>query len=399
MLNVKDDFLYLKKENTIYFDNSSTTLKPKIVIDNATLNNIYSFNSNRGNNKNVLNLNKKIEMVRNKTAKFINAKSSDEIAFTSGATESSNLIAYSYCLHNLLDNDEILLCLNDHKSTILPIMNIKKILKNQNKDIKIKEILIDYEGDYKENDLFEKITSKTKLVVLTHIHNMYGLEMNIEYIVKKIRAINENVIIVLDCAQSAGHINIDVQKLNIDIAYFSGHKMMSLQGIGVIYIKKEIQNMFYPFIIGGNYNHDEIKKISDIRDLECGTKNSCNILSLGDSIDYINSIGIDKIEEHIYILTRYLYDNLKKFEIIEFNKGINNCTCALGYGIISFKIKGISSSEVSEILEDYNIIVRTGNFCNASDNDNYIRVSLYIYNTKEEIDNFISVINYLVNEI
>lgn len=399
MLDVRKDFLYYDKENTIYFDNSSTTLKPKQVIENANLNNIYSFNANRGINSNVVNLSKKIEIVREKVAKFINADSKEEIAFTTGATESSNLFAYSYCLNNLKDKDEILMCDKDHKSTILPILNINNHLKSKGINVVIKNIEIDHEGDYNEDNLFSKITDKTKIVILTHIHNIYGLEMNIEYIVENIRKINKNIVIVLDLSQSIGHIDVNIKKLDIDIAYFSGHKMMALQGVGIIYIKKEIQKYFTPFLIGGNYKEKEIINISDIKQLECGTKNYSNILSLGDSIDYINKIGIDNIEQHIYNLTRYLYDKLKENKKIIFNKGINNCKCAIGYGIISFNIEKIDSSEVSQILEEYNILVRTGDFCNTSNHENYIRVSLYIYNTLEEIDKFIEVINYLLSEI
>ena len=398
MLDLKKDFPYFDKENTIYFDNSSTTLKPRTVIENANLNNIYSFNASRGNNRNILNLNKKIEETREKVAKFINA-SKEEIAFTSGATESSNLIAYSYCLNNLKDEDEILICDKDHKSTILPFFNVCKILKNKDINVIIKNIEIDYEGDYNEENLFSKITNKTKMVVLTHIHNMYGIEMNIEYIVSGIRKINKDIIIVLDCSQSVGHIYIDVQNLDVDILYFSGHKMMAMQGVGIIYIYKDIQKYFSPFLLGGNYNLKQISNITNIRELECGTKSITDILSLGNSIDYINDIGIDNIENHIYNLTRYLYDKLKEFKKIKFNKGINNCKCAIGYGIISFNIDGINSSEVSQVLEEYNILVRTGNFCNTSNHENYIRVSLYIYNTTEEIDKFIKVIQYLIDEM
>ena len=395
MLDLKKDFPYFDEEKTIYFDNSSTTLKPKIVLENAKLNNIYSFNARRGINKNIVSLNKKVEKTREKVARFINAKSFEEIAFTSGATESSNLFAYSYCLNNLKNNDEILVCNKDHKSTVLPILNVKNYLK----DINVKNIEIDYEGDYNEEDLFSKVTNKTKVLVLTHIHNIYGLEMNIEQIVTTVRKINKDIIIVLDISQSIGHIEIDIQKLGVDVAYFSGHKMLGLQGVGVIYIKKQLLNSFSPFIIGGSYDEKEITNITNIRQLECGTKNYTSILSLEDSIDYINYIGIKNIEEHIYMLTRYLYDGLKKINKIKFNKGINNCKCALGYGIISFNIEGVAASEVSQILEDYNILVRTGDFCNTTNNENYIRVSLYVYNTTTDIDKFLEVINYLINQL
>lgn len=306
------------------------------------------------------------------------------------------MIAYSYCLNNFENDDEIILCDMDHKSTVLPFFNIVNILKGFGKNIKINNIPIHEHGDYVEPEIFSKVNEKTKMIILTHIHNMYGIEMNIDYIIENVRKINPNVIIVLDASQSIGHIKIDVSKLDVDMLFFSGHKMMSIQGVGILYIKKDLEK-FKPFLIGGNFKNNDIKKVKSPKDLENGTLNVPAILSLKEAINSINELTIEKIEKNILVLTRYLYDSLSNIEAVEFNKGLASCDCrAIGYGIISFKINGHNSSEIGDILKDYNIIVRTGDFCSTSLNDDFIRISLYYYNTKEEIDKFIQILKYII---
>ncbi|MFA6860158.1 MAG: aminotransferase class V-fold PLP-dependent enzyme [Clostridia bacterium] len=395
MIDVKKDFGILK-DDLIYLDSSSTSLKPNVVVDEIC--SFYSscqMNAERGISNNTISIAKKIQETRKLVKDFICADNEDEITFTSGATESSNMIALSYGLKHLKNGDEILLCKGDHKSTVLPWLNVVEILKVFGINIVIKEILIDVEGDYKEQDLIGKVNDNTKVIVLTHIHNMYGLEMDIQKLIPQIREKNNNAIIVLDASQSVGHINVDVQKLNPEFLYFSGHKMFAGMGVGVLYTKRELLKEMQPFKIGGGFKNEnlEIKKGSDF---ESGTQNIAEILSLKKAIEYINSIGMQNIEYHIYEITRYLFDKLNLIKNIEFNKGVAMCKCALGYGIISFKINGISSSELGEILRDYNVVVRTGNFCNTSEKDDFVRVSLHVYNTKEDIDKFVKILNHIL---
>lgn len=400
MEEIRKDF-YPLAHNVVYLDSSSTTQKPQCVID--TINEYYQkycANTGRGTYEWARMASRKVEEVRKKVAEFINADE-NEIIFTSGATESSNLIAYSYGLNNSKDNDEILFCKNDHKSTILPWINIINILKKFNINVVSKDIITDVEGDYKEDDLISKITSKTKVVVLTHIHNVYGLEMDIKLIVKRIKEKNTTCKIILDCSQSVGHIKVDVKELNVDFLYFSGHKMFADTGIGICYVKSELLKQMNPFIIGGGLKITDLQLENIKKDnymLENGTQNISGILSLGKAIDYINNIGIDNIEKYILYLTRYLYDELKKIPKIEFEKGIDKCSCILGFGIITFRIQGISSSEIGEVLNDYGIYVRTGDFCKSTQDEDAIRVSLHIYNNKTDIDKLIRVLMYILSE-
>lgn len=369
----RDDFDFIN-DNIVYLDSSSTSLKPKCIINeiNEYLNE-YPLSYGRGNSKYTRKINKKVDETRLLVKDFINAKKTSEIIFTSGATDSSKMISSIYGLNTLNDNDEIILCMEDHNSTIKPWLDLKKQLTRFNININFINSLIDLEGDYKENDLIDKINEKTKIIILTHIHNVYGLEMNIESLIKRIREKNKTCKIILDASQSIGHILVDVQKLDVDFLFFSAHKMFSITGCGVLYIKDN--DLF----------------------TETGTIDSMSIISLGSAIKYINNIGIKKIENYIYSLTRYLYDELLKIDNVEFNLGIAKCKCALGYGIISFRLNNISNIELSNILDDYNIIVRSNNFCNNLSDNDYIRVSIHIYNNKEDIDKFIKLIKYIEN--
>ena len=363
----------MMSDDKAYLDSASTSFVPQIVLD--SMNNYIKTehsNYNRGENDLVFNTTNKVNEVRQKVAEFISA-SAEEIVFTSGATASAEIIANKVAISELKSGDEIMFCRLDHSSTIAPWQNLQKILKSFSVDIVVKEILIDLWGDYNEDDLIEKLSDKTKFVVLTHIHNVYGLEMGIKDLSDRIRSKNPNTKIVLDASQSIGHIPVSVKDLAVDYLYFSGHKMFAPTGTGVLYVKDK-----------------------NFKDYEVGTPNIFGIVGLGAAIDYINSIGIERIENYIFHLTRYLYDKLLTIDGIEFNKGIDTCKCILGYGIVTFKHNRISSEEINDILNYYKIFVRSNNFC-QEDQDQYIRVSLNIYNTKRDIDKLIKVLS-TINE-
>ena len=370
MINKRNDFDFIINNDVVYLDSATTTVKPNIV--NTIVNKYLQCPlTNKGVSKYSRDIQNKINLTRETVKNFINAKNTSEIIFTSGSTESSIII--KNLIYPLLNNeDEIILCTLDHQSTISPWIKATESLKtNFNRNVKIKDLIIDPEGDYREQDLIDKVNKKTKIVILTHIHNIYGLEVNIKYLSKQIKLKNDNCKIILDASQSVGHIEIDVQKLDIDFMYFSGHKMFSLPGIGVLYTQ--------------NCNN---------KNYEVGTLNIPGILSLNTAIDYINDIGIKNIEQYIYKLTRYLFDELSKLKGIIFNNGIAKAKCAVGFGIISFKFENTNTSDIMQVLDDYNIVVRGGNFCNSA-NDDYIRVSLHIYNNKEDINKLINVLKYI----
>ena len=365
----REDFLYFENNpNIIYFDNAATSLKPKVVVDKITeYYNKNSYNINRGIYKGANLISKEVNDAKKIVKEFLNAKNIDNIYFTSGATESSKIL--SEIFKNILNsNDEILLSKKDHISTIKPFID---------KFSNIKEILIDKDIDYDEEDLYKKLNKNTKLVILTYIHNLYGYDMGLNYIIPKIRELTDAYIIV-DASQAVGHLNVDVEKLDVDALYFSGHKMFSETGIGVLYMNDRLNNL-------------------STYDFSLGTPHISGILSLKEAINYINNIGIEKIEEQVRNLTLYLKEKLEQIEEVDAHMGIMGISCRLGYGIISFKIKNHDEREVASVLSDYNIYVRSDNQCNY-DNENYIRVSLHFYNTKEEIDRFINILTNIVKE-
>ena len=371
-LNVREDFPMMS-DDKVYLDSASTSFVPQFVLD--SMHNYITTehsNYNRGENDLVLNTTNRVNAVRGKVADFISA-TPEEIVFTSGATASSEIITNKIAINELSSGDEIMLCRLDHSSTIRPWETLQKTLKSFNVEVAIKEILIDLWGDYNEDDLIEKLSVRTKFVVLTHIHNVYGLEMGIKELSARIRAKNPNAKIVLDASQSMGHIPVSVKELDVDYLYFSGHKMFAITGIGVLYVKDK-----------------------KYQDYEVGTPNILGIVGLGSAIDYINNIGIERVENYIFHLTRYLYEQLLTIDGIEFNKGIDTCKCILGYGIVTFKHNRISSEEINDILNYYKIFVRSNNFCQEGQ-DTYIRISLNIYNNKRDIDKLIKVLR-TINE-
>ena len=372
-LNERPNFPMLD-DDKVYLDSASTSFLPKVVIDtmNEYITKEHS-NYNRGENDLVFNTTNRVTAVREKIADFISAET-DEIIFTSGASSSAELIANKFALKQMCSGDEIMFCPLDHGSTIRPWENLKSTLEHFSVDIAVKEILIDLWGDYNEDDIIEKVNEKTKYIILTHIHNVYGLEMGIKELCTRIREKNPNTKIVLDASQSIGYIPVSVKDLDVDFLYFSGHKMFAPTGVGVLYAR------------GAYY-----------KDYENGTPNIMGIVGLGSAIDYIKGIGIKRIENYVFHLTRYLYEKMLKIEGIEFNKGIDTCKCVLGYGIITFKHSQISSEEINEMLNYYKIYVRSNHFCQKGQ-DQYIRISLSIYNTKKDIDKLIKVLETVTQQ-
>jgi cysteine desulfurase/selenocysteine lyase len=401
MIQIKSRFPGLMNNpDVIYFDNASTTQKPDTVLESVqNYYKDYCANAGRGAYTWANNVSREIEKVRKKVALFINASYTDEIVFTSGATEALNLVAYSYGLNNLKDGDEVLLSSSDHKSLVLPWLNLQNVLKNFNINIKIIYIKPDPSGDYVLEDIRSKLSKRTKILSLTHVHNVYGVDMDIE----NIRNLaGPDILLLVDTSQSVGHKKVDVKAMGADFICFSGHKMFSETGVGVFWANKRIHTYLRPHKIGGgyegkiNWNSYEIEKTTMPGFLECGTLNIGGIISLGSAIDFINEVGLDYIQNHLIELSAYLINKLNESTLdIEYLRGSTFCSkCSISYGIVSFKIRGIRSDDVGFILNENKILVRTGRHCLANDEveDDSIRVSFHIYNTFKEIDTFMKVL-------
>lgn len=387
----KEDFpILLNNKNLVYLDSSATSLKPKQVIDE--INNYYNFytaNLHRGDYDNAITVNKKVEETRVLVKEFLNAKEENEIIFTSGTTESLNMIVFSFMKYNLKENDEVLLTKTEHASNVLPWLVLEREIGLKVKYIPLKENLtIDYEK------LEEIINDNTKVISIAHITNTVGDVREIN----KIRDIinNKNIYFVVDGAQSAGHIKVDVEESNIDFYVFSGHKMYADTGVGVLYAKKELLEKMRPFKYGGGMNDTYTIEEYSLKQVpykfDAGTVNISGILSLKAAVEYINNIGIDNITNYISNLSNFLYENLKNVKNIKiYNDNFHT-------GIMIFNIDKVFSQDLSVFLNKYNICVRSGNHCskllkNFILTSNTCRVSLNIYNTKEDILKLVEALN------
>ena len=379
----RDDFPILKN-NLIYFDNGATTLKPKCVVDKmVSYYTEYTSNIHRGDYNNATVTNREYDEVRNIVKNFINASSSDEIIYTSGTTESLNMVAFGFFRYKLNSDDEILITKAEHASNILPW----QVLEEEHHG-KVKYIELDENHELTIENLLKAITPKTKVISVAHVSNVIGDIRDISKIGRICK--EKGIYFVVDAAQSASHIKIDVQDSNVSFLAFSAHKMTGPTGVGILYGKKELLDEMRPLKYGGGMNQSfevdgtYILKEAPIK-FEAGTPPIAEVIGLGEAIKFIESIGVDKIHEHEYGLKKYLIENLEKIpNVVLYNKNSKS-------GIVSFNVKGVFPQDTSIYLNTYNIAIRAGNHCAKVLKDelnikNTCRVSLYLYNTKEEVD-------------
>lgn len=379
----RDDFKILK-DDFIFFDNCATTLKPNIVVDETVkYYTEYTSNAHRGDYDNSIKVDTLYEETRTKVRKLINAESDSEIVFTSGATESLNLVVFGFMKYNLKKGDEVLLTKAEHASNVLPWLE----LANE-KGIKVKYIPLNKDHKLDYDELVKMIGPKTKVISIAHVTNTIGDIRPVEKIGKLCK--ENNIYFVVDGAQSVPHFKVDVLKNNIDFLAFSAHKMLGPTGVGVLYGKYDLLNETRPINFGGGMNNifestGEVEYKSIPTRFEAGTPNIAGVIGFNRAIDYINSIGYDAIERQEKELRKYLIDNLKKIDnVILYNENSDT-------GIVLFNLKDIFPQDTSVYLNTYHICVRAGNHCAKILKDelgirNTCRISLYFYNTKEEID-------------
>ena len=383
----REDFPMLLKD-IIYFDNGATSFKPKCVIDEVS--NYYEnfcANSHRGDYDLSLKVDELYEGTRESVRKFINANDIKEIIFTKGTTESMNMIVFGFMKNYLKKDDEVLITKTEHASNVLPWFTLEKEL-----GIKVKYIpLVNNEINLLE--LEKSINDKTKVISLAWVTNTIGDVRPIKEITEI--AHKNNVLMVVDGAQGVPHMKTDVGDLDVDFLAFSAHKMLGPTGVGVLYGKYKYLNQMLPINYGGGMNSIfESDKTLEYKELplrlEAGTMNIAGILGFKKAIEYLEKIGMDNIEKHEYDLKKYLVDELQKID----NVTIYNANTSSG--IVLFNINGIFAEDTSHFLNHYHICVRAGNHCAKMVKDeigvkNTCRISLYLYNTKEEIDRFIEV--------
>lgn len=386
----REDFPILKN-NIIYFDNGATTLKPQCMIDAVVdYYSNYTANAHRGDYDNSLKVDMKYEETRKLIQKFINAKSPNEIIFTSGSTDSLNKIIFGYFKNYLNKDDEVLITTSEHASNILPWFELADQI-----GIKVKYIHLDRDREVTIENVKKAMTNKTKVISLAHITNVIGDIRPMKEISKL--AHENGILCVVDGAQSVPHMKVDVQDYDIDFLAFSAHKMCGPTGVGILYGKEELLNNIYPIEFGGGMNasfstsgeriYHEVPTL-----LEAGTQNIAGVIGFGQTIKYLNEIGIDNINNIEKDLKKYALTLLKQNpNIIIYNDDSDS-------GIISFNYKDIFAQDLAIYLNKYKICVRAGNHCAKILKDeigikNTCRISFYFYNTREEIDKLIQALN------
>ena len=397
-MNIKD----IKKEfpifdnkvhnnDLVYLDSANSSQKPKVVVDR-----IYDFYtkefSNVGRSVHYLavaatNL---YENTRVLVQKYINAKDPNEIVFTKGATEAINLVANTFGQKYLKEGDEILITELEHHSNYVPWHYLRK-----SKGVKINFADVDENGDIGIESIEKKITPKTKILAITHLSNVTGAILPIKEIIQL--AHSKNIPVLVDGCQGAPHLKLDMQDLDCDFYAISCHKMYGPTGLGVLYAKKKWLEELPPYQGGGGMIGEVKKEGITFGDLpnkyEAGTMATAQVIAFGESINFINKLGIEKIEEHERELTKYGEEILRKNNSVKLigspkNKG----------SVLSFTLDGVHPHDIATILDEDGVAIRAGHHCCQILHEKLglaatARASLGVYNTKDDLDQLNSSIN------
>ena len=397
-MNIKD----IKKEfpifdnkvhnnDLVYLDSANSSQKPKVVVDR-----IYDFYtkefSNVGRSVHYLavaatNL---YENTRVLVQKYINAKDPNEIVFTKGATEAINLVANTFGQKFLKEGDEILITELEHHSNYVPWHYLRK-----SKGVKINFADVDENGDISIESIEKKITPKTKILAITHLSNVTGAILPIKEIIQL--AHSKNIPVLVDGCQGAPHLKLDMQDLDCDFYAISCHKMYGPTGLGVLYAKKKWLEELPPYQGGGGMIGEVKKEGITFGDLpnkyEAGTMATAQVIAFGESINFINKLGIEKIEEHERELTKYGEEVLRKNNSVKLignpkNKG----------SVLSFTLDGVHPHDIATILDEDGVAIRAGHHCCQILHEKLglaatARASLGVYNTKDDLDQLNSSIN------
>ena len=388
--NIKKRFpVFRKNPNLVFLDTAASALKVDSMINSITECYSYEYaNIHRGIYELSSKLTKRYEDARVSVGEFINSPSPENIIFTKSATEGINLVSSCLSDNYFNDGDEVLLTSLEHHANLVPWHLVSK-------KIKIITAKIKSTGELDYNDLLEKINSKTKLLAITHMSNVTGSITNFDNIKKKAKKLN--IPILIDGCQYVPHKKLDIQLLDPDFYVFSAHKLYGPSGLGVLYMKNKWIDRLGPYQGGGsmikNVDTDSSTYLNGFQKFEAGTPPIAEVIGLSASLDFINEVSIDKIYEYENELTQYAYNQMIKNNDIKIYGDFINQT-----SIISFNIDGIHFNDLAMLLDKKNIAIRTGHHCaqpfmkcfNISGN---ARVSVGVYNTKDDIDYFINSID------
>lgn len=391
---IRNDFPILEKEvygkRYIYLDNAATSYKPLQVLKAVEeIYTQYNGNPHRGAHYMSNQTTVKFEAVRDTVKDFINAENREEIIFTKGATESINLVAYSFGEEFIHEGDEVIVSEMEHHANIVPWQIVC-----ERKKAWVKVLPFDDSGRLMIEKLPDLITTKTKLVAVTMVSNVLGTINPVEEIIRI--AHSKNVPVLVDGAQAVQHIKIDVQKMDCDFLAFSGHKLYGPTGVGCLYGKRKWLDTMPPFLGGGEMiEHVTFEKTTFNvipYKFEAGTPNFTEVIGLGAAINYINTIGFDEITNYEHCLYAYASTQLKTVEGLRiFGETANKSS------VISFLVGNIHPYDMGMFLDKMGFAVRTGHHCAEPIMQHFnipgtVRVSFAFYNTKEEVDLFVAAV-------
>ena len=393
--DLRHDFPLLQRtmnnKPLVYLDNGATTQKPESVV--RAICGYYggcNANPHRGAYELSIQATDIYENARAKVQHFIHAPKANEIIFTKNATEALNLVAYSYGLAFVQPGDEIVLTIAEHHSTLEPWQMVAKA-----KGAVLKYIYLEKDGNLSEEDIETKITEKTKIVAVTHVSNVLGLVNDVRKVVDKAHRVG--AVCVVDGSQSVAHLAVDVQQLDCDFFAFSGHKLLSPMGIGVLYGREALLDKMPPFLMGGDMIEYVTEQDTTYAELpakfEAGTQNVGGAAGLAAAIDYLEDFTFARVEAVERDLVAYALPQLRELPYIELygcDSTRDNKT-----GIITFNVKDVHPHDVSTILDAQGVAIRAGHHC-AQPLMRYLgqnatcRASFYLYNTREDVDRWIA---------
>lgn len=385
----RKDFDILNSGDYVYFDNAATSQRPRQVLD-AVSDFYKTSNANplRGLYDLSMAATEKYENARAVVADFIGASRPEEIIFTRNTTESLNLVAYSYGLENVHEGDDIVITVMEHHSNMLPWQMVAKKCKANLVYMEPTE-----DGTITKEEYESKITEKAKIVAVGHVSNVMGVTNPIKEIAAY--AHSKGAIMVVDGAQSAPHMHVDVKDLGADFFALSGHKMLAPMGIGALYGRYELLEKMQPFLTGGEmieYVTREDATYAEIpHKFEAGTVNAGDAVGLAEAIKYLKNVGFDTIKEQEEKLTTLLMEGLKKMPYI---KVYGSEDPAKHCGIVTFTMEGVHPHDMASVLNDDHVCIRAGHHC-AQPLMQFIgagstaRASVYFYNTEEEVEIFL----------
>jgi len=396
----RDEFPALLGEpGVVYLDSAATTQKPQRVIDAVTTElGGPAGNPGRGAYPWSSRAARLVQQVRERVTQFVGAQDPDEIVFVPGATAGLHAVALSWGMANLADGDEVLFSPLDHSSTVYPWISLRQALSRSGTRISLVPYSVTAAGEADTADILAKVSPRTRLILASHVHSLFGSMTTLEELRGRLGA---QVRLCFDCTQSAGHVPLDVTRLDADFAVLSGHKMFGIPGTGVLYARRRVHPELTPFLPGGGTSvrlqEGLLQGLRMPGSLEGGTPDLPGIVALGAALDFIEELGIGRIAAHGQALTHFLISQLREIPKLTLLPGVAWGQCPAGYGIVSFRLDGVRSDDLGFALSAHGFYVRAGQHClpSGSGYADSVRVSMHVYNSGAELSRLAAVLSGL----